>query len=315
MRPSGELQFLWHCSAQETILSVSMTPFKIQASQCSCLYECRVMHERFIPRHNRFSYGAFWFYLNLDEIPALSQRQHLFGLCSPHPYQFRQSDHLNIDSPAPGGLKERVRYWLGTQGVETEDTDSIWLLTLPRVFGYVFNPVSFYFVFKADGTPVVAIAEVGNTYGEQKPYLVPIVPDPNGPKTNRFRTVVPKLFYVSPFSPLEWHFDFRLRTPGTHLAISVDDVHGQKQTALATRLTGVRRPLTDWNLFRLSFRYPLVTLRVIFLIHWQAFRLWTKRVPWFRKTAQPHQQQGVLRPHKSILNRLPVSESFPLKPS
>ncbi len=272
------------------------------------------MHERFFPRHHRFSYGAFWFYLDLDELPSLSQSQHLLGIRSVYPYQFRQSDHLNLGSHAPDGLKERVRYWLGKHGVETADTDCVCLLTLPRVFGYVFNPVSFYFVSKADGTPVVAIAEVGNTYGEQKPYLVPVESHSRGTQINRFHVQVPKLFYVSPFSPLDWHFDFRLRTPGPRLAISVDNIHAEKQTALATRLTGLRRPLTDWHLLRLSFRYPLVTLRVIALIHWQALRLWSKRVPWFRKNDRQDEQQGVLRPHTSMLNRIPVAKALPLNP-
>lgn len=289
-------------------------PSEMKAPLRSCLYECRVLHERLLPRHHRFSYGAFWFYLDLDELASLSQRQHLLGIHSPYPYQFRQADHLNLGAHAPEGLKERVRFWLSTQGIETTDSDSVRLLTLPRVFGYVFNPVSFYFVFTDDGTPVTAIAEVGNTYGEQKPYLVPIEPYSSGSQTGRFHVQVPKHFYVSPFSPLDWHFDFRLRSPGLHLDISVDDINAEQQTTLITRLTGLRRPLTDWNLFRLSVRYPLVTLRVIALIHWQAFRLWSKRLPWFRKTSRQEDQRDVLQPHASLLNRLPVSDSLPLTP-
>jgi DUF1365 family protein len=157
--------------------------------------------------------------------------------------------------------------------------------------------VSFYFVTLADGSPLCAIAEVGNTFGEQKPYLVPVesLPaDPAGGTAARFRLIAPKHFYVSPFSPLDLRFDFKLRDPGEQLSIGVNDLNAANDTVLISALTGQRRPLTDGELLRLTLRYPLVTLRVITLIHWQALRLWLKKIPFLRKSESPHLQRHVL---------------------
>jgi DUF1365 family protein len=165
------------------------------------------------------------------------------------------------------------------------------------VLGYVFNPVSFYFVTLADGSPLCAIAEVGNTFGEQKPYLVPVETLPSDPATGtpaRFRLIAPKHFYVSPFSPLDLRFDFKLRDPAEQLAIGVNDLNAANDTVLISALTGQRRPLTDAGLLRLTLRYPLVTLRVITLIHWQALRLWLKKIPFLRKAESPDLQRHVL---------------------
>jgi DUF1365 family protein len=192
--------------------------------------------------------------------------------------------------------------WRGHQGVAPEQIGRIELVTLPRVAGYVFNPVSFYYVSAPDGSPVCAIAEVGNTFGEQKPFFVPrrdraSVASSDSASAEQFRLVAPKHFYVSPFSALDLQFDFRLARPGERLSLGVNDVDSTGKTVLISSLTGTRRPLTDRELLRLTARYPLVTARVITLIHWQALRLWLKRIPFFSKAAQPELQRGVL--HRS----------------
>ena len=212
------------------------------------------------------------------------------------------SSAQSADTTAVSGLKARVVSWLGHQGVAPEQIGRIELVTLPRVAGYVFNPVSFYFVSAPDGSPVCAIAEVGNTFGEQKPFFVPrrdraSVASSDSASAEQFRLVAPKHFYVSPFSALDLQFDFRLARPGERLSLGVNDVDSTGKTVLISSLTGTRRPLTDRELLRLTARYPLVTARVITLIHWQALRLWLKRIPFFSKAAQPELQRGVL--HRS----------------
>lgn len=261
----------------------------------SCLYECTVMHHRLEPKVHRFSYRIFMFYLDLDEVATVASRRPWFGGGRFNLYSFRARDHLHLGEKS---LKENIVRYLAGQGIAFPEKGKIQLLTLPRVFGYVFNPVSFYFCFDAVGSPLCAIAEVGNTFGEMKPYLLP-APDAAG----RFRLVAPKHFYVSPFSALDVAFDFKLQAPGGTLEIHIDDRVADRRILL-TALTGRRAPLTAPRLAWFTLKYPLLTLRVIFLIHWHALRLWGKRLPYFAKAARPELQRAVLNPHASIAPRL-----------
>jgi len=290
----------------------------------SCLYDCSVMHHRLAPKEHHFRYGIFQFCLDLDELDALSARLRLFHRNRPALYRFNDSDHLPpsgssrreeapspignrkseignqsrslLTSAATSGVKSSLLAWIASQGLPLPADTRVLLLTHCRVFGYIFNPVSFYFCLDAQARPLCAVAEVGNTFGEQKPFLL-------GPEhfdgEGRFRRIAPKHFYVSPFSALDLAFDFKLRVPGEQLDIHIDDREGDRPVLL-TALTGRRIPLTDANLARLTLKYPLITLRVITLIHWHALKLWWKRVPWHRKAANPHLQQGVLNPHESL---------------
>lgn len=177
----------------------------------SCLYECRVMHHRLSPRRHRFEYGIFMTQLDLDELDLCDRTLRLFGHNRAAVYGFRDSDHLSYPAPSPRRtVKASLIAWLADQGVCLPPDARIRLVTLPRVLGYVFNPVSFFFCSTADGSPIAAVAEVGNTFGELKPFLVPVSDSPD-----RFRLRVPKHFYVSPFSDLRLCFDFDLRTPGS----------------------------------------------------------------------------------------------------
>ncbi|MBL9173300.1 MAG: DUF1365 domain-containing protein [Verrucomicrobiales bacterium] len=285
----------------------------------SFLYECRVLHHRRRPRDHRFSYGLFLLSLDLDELPTLGRRLRLLGRNRRNLYEFRDRDHL--EHPATGGepdLKSSIRSWLATQGIATESDVRIQLVTLPRVAGYVFNPVSFYFVTTPEGVPVCAVVEVGNTFGELKAYVVPPDGAPHRESTSaRYHRVVPKEFYVSPFSDLDVRFDFNLKAPGDRLEIVINDVTADGTVLLVSVLTGRQHPLTDLQLLRLTAKYPLVTLRVISLIHWEAFRLWAKRLPWHRKAENPALQTGVHRPHASLRSAsatLPIPSHSPTPP-
>ena len=276
----------------------------------SCLYECQVMHARFSPRPHRFVYRIFLFAVDLDELPALPGRLKLFSVNRPNFYSFRDGDFLPIpeavhnappealaspQSQPPATLKERVIAHAARQGVDLT-AGRVLLVTLPRIAGYRFNPVSFYFCYDRSGAPACAIAEVTNTFHEVKPYFL-------GPEAvtaqGEFHLRVPKHFYVSPYSDVDVDFDFTLRTPGHRLSVQIDDYVGADRTLTST-LSGPRRELTAGRLAWFAAKYPLLTLRVIALIHWHALRLWWKRVPWFAKAARPADQRGLYRPHASL---------------
>lgn len=265
----------------------------------SALYECRVMHHRLAPTVHHFRYGIFMFALDLDEIDRVAARVPFFSHNGTNAYAFRDRDHITLPGLESAGVKANVIAWLGQQGVAFPEGGRILLVTLPRVFGYVFNPVSFYYCFDAAGEPLCAIAEVGNTFGEMKPYLV-AARTPDGV----FRRLTQKHFYVSPFIGLNIAFEFRLRVPGERLDIHIDD-HDGEDRLLLTSLTGRRAPLTPARLAWYTLKYPMVTLKVISLIHVHALALWLKRVPWHRKRHDTAMQRHVLNPHASLAGPTP----------
>jgi DUF1365 family protein len=262
----------------------------------SCLYECTVMHHRLSPREHRFSYRIFMFHLDLDEIPLIASRNPFFSHNRRGLFSFYDSDHLQ---GGEGTTLEKLHTYLAANGINLPEKSRAMLLTLPRVLGYIFNPVSFYFCFDPTGSPVCAVAEVGNTFGEKKLYLLP-----ERVGGDRFRLVVPKHFYVSPFSELDLQFDFKLRIPAETMDIHVDDRNGE-QRVLLSALTGTRAALSAGRLAWFAIKYPMVTLWVMTLIHWHALRLWLKRVPFHRKEARPDLQRDVLHPHPSITGNTP----------
>jgi DUF1365 family protein len=287
------------------------------------------MHARFAPKAHRFVYRIFLFALDLDELETLDRRLRLFSFDRAGLYSFRDQDYLPTSEPVCNGragppgppsseparpavapylsLKQRVVDCLSKQGIDLTG-GRVTLVTLPRVAGYLFNPVSFYFCHDRAGTPVAAIAEVTNTFREMKTFLL-------GPETltpDGFRLRVPKHFYVSPFSDVDVAFDFTLRPPGDRLSVQIDDYIGAARTLTST-LTGPRQPLTDTRLAWFTLKYPFITLKVIALIHWHALRLWWKNVPWYCKTARAADQRDLRRPHASIA-RPPSSARMPATP-
>jgi DUF1365 family protein len=259
----------------------------------SAIYECEVMHHRLTPQEHHFKYRVFYLWLDLDELDGLDTRLKTFSRNRFNLFSFFDADHLEIGK---SNTKENLLEWARQQGMPVHDICKVRLLAFPRVLGYGFNPVSFFYCFDAQEQPVCAVAQVTNTFREQKPYLLR-----EKDETGRFRLVTPKHFYVSPFSPLDLNFDFKMPVPGDRLEIHIDDREGERRVLLSS-LTGKRQALTDGRLLWYAVKYPLLTLKVIFLIHWHAFLLWMRRMPVHRKAAEAHLQRGVLKPHRSIAN-------------
>ena len=261
----------------------------------SCLYECEVMHHRLEPKEHHFRYRIFLFALDLDEVDEVAQRIPIFSRNRPNLYSFYDSDHLPFGRAT---ARENCVEFLAQHGIQLPATGRITLVTLPRVLGYIFNPVSFYFCRDENGAPLCAVVQVGNTFGEMKPYLIR---EPS--QQDFFRLVTPKHFYVSPFSALDLAFDFKLRVPAEALDIHIDDRDGDRRVLLSA-LTGQRTELSTAKLVWFTLKYPLITLQVIGLIHWHALLLWGKRLPWHRKVARVDLQRSVLKPHASLAGKV-----------
>jgi len=250
----------------------------------SCLYECVVMHHRLAPKKHRFVYKIFMFYLDLDELDEISRKVSLVSRNRFNIFSIRDADHISFGKPS---LKENLSEYLRSKGVDPTDK-KMFLLTHLRTFGHIFNPVSFYFCFDASGNPVCAVPEVGNTFGEMKTYFI----GSEGLRQNIFRHEETKYFYVSPFVDLDTRFDFQLHVPDEKLDIRIDDIQHAKKFLLSS-LVGSRQKLSDRLLAWYSLRFPFITLKVIGLIHWQAFLLYLKKLPYHKKSHNLHLQQEV----------------------
>lgn len=255
----------------------------------SCLYEVDISHARTSPRKHSFKQRHFMFFIDLDEATEYGER--LFGRMRAI-YEFRQTDYIP-DPVHIYSLKERVHRLLMRNGLP--EPQQVKLLTNVRTFGYIFNPITLIYCFDGDGRAFACIAEVGNTFGESKPYI--LKPDENG-VLGGFN---PKLFYVSPFSSLSDSFSFNCPAPSDDLKIKIETIaNGGK--SVSAYMAGKRISLSESNLLAQTIKHPFATLRVMTLIHFHALLLWMKRIPYILKEDNPQLQQGVLRSHASVLS-------------
>lgn len=240
----------------------------------SCVYEGTVRHRRSAPVHHAFQYSIFMMYLDLAELPDLFRGRYLWSAYTPNLAWLSQNDHLGDPQIS---LDHNVRDLVEAK-TGHRPAGPIRLLTHLRYFGYGFNPVSFYFCFDSTGSLVETIvAEVTNTpWGEQHCYVLGKSLDEGIGRRHRYR--FGKQFHVSPFMDMNVDYDWRFSTPGGRLAVHMENLRGGERFFDATMVMR-REEITGASLARVLVRYPLMTMRVIGAIHWQALRLWLKRCP------------------------------------
>jgi len=235
------------------------------------------------------------FYLDLDEIDSLAKRLKFMSRNRFNLFNFRDRDHLQLPRENPDtskNVRQHITDYLSENGV-TIGNGRIMVLTNLCTAGYQFNPVSFYFCYDEGAKPVCAVVEVCNTFREMKPYFL----GADAMANNQFKLNTEKYFYVSPFIDMDTSFDFNLHIPGEKIQLKIDDYDKAGNRFFISTLTGERRPLTDANLLRYFFSFPLITLKVMGLIHWQALRLWLKKLPYHKKAANIDLQKEVYRPY------------------
>jgi len=243
----------------------------------SSLYIGSIMHRRLSPRRHRFRYRAFWLLLDLDELDALSRGLRWFSYNRPNQLSLHDSDHGDGSrTPLRVQIERRVR----DAGVELAG-GRVALLCMPRTFGYCFNPLSIFFCHRADGALAAIVYEVHNTFAERHNYIVPI-----REPADALRQQCRKLFYVSPFMDMDLRYDFRIVGPDRRIVVGIG-ASRNGMPVLSAVLTAERAPLTDRNLARVCARMPAVTLKVIAAIHWEALRLWVKRIGLRRRPPPP----------------------------
>lgn len=239
----------------------------------TCLYTGTVVHKRLSPKKHAFAYRVFCLHLDLDEINEVARNCRLFSRNRLNVLSFHDRDHGRGDgSDVAASVRELLR-----DADLTECGVRVSLLCYPRVFGYVFNPLSVYFCHTADGRLGAIVYEVTNTFHERRSYVLPVPADAGEVVTQRCG----KAMYVSPFTGPSGDYGFHVRQPGDEVLVGVDLRIGdgtERLAVLKTHFRGERRLLSDMSILASVLRHPLMTIKVIAAIHFEAARLWSKGV-------------------------------------
>lgn len=242
----------------------------------SAIYTGRVFHRRYAPTEHRLAYSVYSLLLDLDELDEISRSIPWFSVDRFNLFSFRTIDHGPRDGT---DLRAWARSLLGEAGVDI-GMGRIQLLVYPRILGYGFDPLTVWYCHDDAGRLAGIIHEVRNTFGEWHSYVVPVGDD-------RVSThSADKALHVSPFFDVRGRYDFRLTKPDATLSVVIE-YSGEEGKLLTASFSGRRSPLTSGGLIRRFFDHPLVSLKVIGGIHWEALKLARKRVGYRPKPPPP----------------------------
>lgn len=242
--------------------------------QESCLYIGKVFHKRHIPFEHAFTYRVFTLWLDIDELPALKVFSHnRFNV-----FSLFDKDHGKRDGSA-------IRPWVEAaaklKGIDVEG-GKIFMLTFPRVLGYVFNPITVYFCYDRAGVLVGVLHQVKNTFGEMHGYMLSV--ERVGGKISQ---ECEKDFHVSPFIHMDCVYKFRMDEPDEALNFAIHQFTSDDEKILTAVWDGERRDLSSSALLRTLLTHPFLTLKIIVGIHWEALGLVMKGAKYIRKPAPP----------------------------
>jgi DUF1365 family protein len=244
-------------------------PTKSGKPDAAALYVGCVMHARLKPIGHRFSYRVMSLLIDLDRLADADRQSPLFGVNRAALYSFHEADHGKRDGSS-------LRVWAQRCAAERSidlTGGRVLLLCYPRLLGYTFNPLSVYFCYRADGGLALLIYEVRNTFGDIHPYVLPVL---SGEISDAgVRQQQDKLFHVSPFIAMAMRYHFRVLPPGARVQLRILETD-HESPLLAATFNGSRRALNTKELLCVFFGLPLVTMKIMAAIHWEALRLWLK---------------------------------------
>ena len=240
----------------------------------SSIYNGTVIHKRFKPKTHYFKYNVFSLLIDLSELDQLNNKIKFFSYNKFNLVSFYEKDHGDRDGKS---LIDWVKKNLDDNNVSSENI-KIKLLCYPRILGYVFNPLSVFYVYDIDERIICILYEVKNTFGEQHTYIFRVNDDKNLYQHNCL-----KKFHVSPFIEMDCKYFFRILKPGEKISVIIDQYQTNEKILYASQ-DGKRVEFSTKELIKSYISHPLMTFKIISAIHYEAFKLWLKGIRIIKKT-------------------------------
>ena len=239
----------------------------------SAIYNGQVIHKRFKPKVHYFRYNVFSLLIDLSELDTIDKEISFFSLNKFNLISFFEKDHGDRDGSS---LINWVNKNLEKNNIPTQDI-KIKILCYPRILGFVFNPLSVFYVYNSQNKLISILYEVKNTFGEQHTYIFKITKD-----ENLVQNKCAKKFHVSPFIEMDCNYFFRLLKPGDKISVIIDQYDKEDKILFASQ-DGIRTDFNSKELIKSYLKHPLMTFKIIIAIHYEAFKLWIKGIKFIKK--------------------------------
>jgi uncharacterized protein len=267
-----------------------------------CLYIGTVFHKRYTPKIHELRYNVFTLFADLDQLGNIAKKNRLFSLNRFNLVSFHEADYGNPSASKSVGLKEKMLDLLADNEIDTSKIDTIKVLAYPRVLGFAFNPLTVFYCYGKDNKNIAVIYEVRNTFSERHNYIY-AVPDN---ATFKDQHTAKKCFHVSPFFDQQGTYNFSLVQPDEKIAVTID-YKNSEQSRMTACFSGARQKISDRALLSLSFRMPLMTLKVMGGILFEAIKLKLKGLKIYphseRHAYQSSQAQMMRKKQDRIIER------------